>query len=1270
MNKILILELTFFISIIEIALTKKQNEIYRCGVGLYKIDPPVPGNKIPINYTSPLYRRRLQNVDSDGFKPFNIYLDFENLKEEIKTKKLESHQNTIISCLEKAVNTLKTLLKVKPLSNDFWIEDSHLTRNQINYWEKEKFGDEAHDKGVSLLSLGYDLVIFSRFENFQKVGDTTTLATAGPFLIDPDSHQPFGGKVNINPEIDFSKKGIEQYLTSVLVHELTHVLGFGESYFSFFNFNSVKKNNRVYLNSPKVMEVAKKYFNCDDLDGVELENEGGEGTTGSHWEARILLGEYMCGATRSEELVISEFTLAYLEDTGYYKANYYTGGLMRYGKNKGCAFVKDKCVNNYEINPEFENEFFDSLYYQYDPSCSSGRLGRTYNYFLQYSGLPDEYQYFKDKTTGGYQPADYCPVPRQIENENKLNYYTGSCSSLGDGTYGTLVCYEEEWDEGSTHYSGTRCYNNSYLETVTGEKYSDHSFCFLSSLTKKTDAKFDVYSKKTRAICIESFCSSKSLTVKIHENYIVCPRAGGKIEVDEYGGYLLCPDYNLICTGTIICNNLFDCVDKKSEIKADTYNYDYKIKTSQNIEDADIAEADNEANYELSEDGQCPMNCKRCLENKKCIKCREDYEFVHIKNEENIICVHKDDLKTGYYMVDSIYYKCMDFCESCENDEKCNKCEKDYYLLNDDTKKCYGINEITPINEYYLDENSNTYYSCSDTKFNSVGNCKECNKKDSCSLCKDAFTFINGDKSNCVEVSGISGNYIIDPNDNSNYIKCSDFVTKCSSCNSLQCLNCDEGYVFINDDFKNCLEKSSLDLTNYYSSDDGKIYYSCENEKYKSNPECSKVKTEPQITNPKTVISIPKTIKTNLATIVNIPTTIVNNPTTIVNNPTTIVNNPTTIVNNPTTIVNNPTTIITNPTTIVNNPTTLVNNPTTIVTNPKTIVTTNIKTTEQKNQTVDIETSLNLISIYVLQAKLRENQLNLYVLMDSYVSNGFSLKTKIKLYTRQLRNLQEIQRDMEINVSPSTYTNSNSYGKLYTFVSDQAFKEYLASAGDNARIVVSNVEPNINNDKYEYYVKMADNSDYLDTSKMQQMIQNNQVADLGQVKNANIYHVDSVSEACSFELTTNEVINVPSKTFNLEFQDINSKKVITSACSSVQNSNKIKCTFDEIIPNNNYILNDYIDYNNNELFSIISDKENSFPLNCFYRYNKSEKSSSGLSKGKLALAIVIPIVALIIIGILAYYCYSRHKNQPNNNNREGYSTEVSYAPNSAVDMKV
>ena len=120
---------------------------------------------------------------------------------------------------------------------------------------------------------------------------------------------------------------------------------------------------RTYINSAKVLEIARKYYNCPDLDGVELEEFGGEGTAGSHWEARILLGDLMNGFAYTEEMVISEFTLALLEDTGYYKANYYTGGLMRFGKNRGCDFVKKQCVNKitHKINPLFYNEFYDTI---------------------------------------------------------------------------------------------------------------------------------------------------------------------------------------------------------------------------------------------------------------------------------------------------------------------------------------------------------------------------------------------------------------------------------------------------------------------------------------------------------------------------------------------------------------------------------------------------------------------------------------------------------------------------------------------------------------------------------------------------------------------------------------------------------------------------------------------------------------------------------------------------------------------------------------------
>ena len=110
-----------------------------------------------------------------------------------------------------------------------------------------------------------------------------------------------------------------------------------------------------------------------------------EGSTGSHWDQRILLGDYMGAVIYQEEMVISEFTLALLEDSGWYKANYYTGGLMRFGKNKGCAFIEKNCLSQDYIS-EFDNEFFD-INDAYAPSCSAGRQSRTYsilNTYIQY----------------------------------------------------------------------------------------------------------------------------------------------------------------------------------------------------------------------------------------------------------------------------------------------------------------------------------------------------------------------------------------------------------------------------------------------------------------------------------------------------------------------------------------------------------------------------------------------------------------------------------------------------------------------------------------------------------------------------------------------------------------------------------------------------------------------------------------------------------------------------------------------------------------------
>ena len=707
--------LLFLLSLINIFQVRKTNEekyLYRCGVDEKNIIP-IPAT----NFINIIKNKR--QLKEEKFKDFNIYLDLINIKMDIKKFKLEKYENLFIDSLNKGVETLKSLLKVKRVNSEFMFTDKNITDIGIVDWNKTLLGDKAID---SLQKLGIDLIIFGKFDDQM---DNFTLANAGSRYVDPESGQPLVGIININTKVNFSKIHSKEYFQLIVFHEFTHILGFTRTHFIQYMHNTFSRKDkygidRTYVNSTKVIEVAKKYYNCPTIDGVELENFGGNGTSGSHWEARILLGEYMNGVLYPEEQVISEFTLALLEDTGYYKANYYTGGLMRYGKGKGCDFINNKCVNStHEINPLFENEFYDSIYSEYslDASCSSGRQSRTYYAWWKYENIPQEYQYFTNKKYGGFSAADYCPVAKEYSKESDNAYYTGHCSLKGNGGYGTQINYEEIKGNSKT----VKSYTSNDLELITGETYSDHSFCYQSSLIKNSST-FD--NSVVRAVCYETFCSDKSLTIKINNDYFVCPRPGGKIKVEGYKGYFMCPDYNLMCSGTVLCNDIFDCVEKKSETKEESYYNDYTMKTTQNIEVIEIMSFDETNNYELSENGKCSINCQHCDIYQKCLNCRNDYGLIISDITDELVCVSKTQLNKGYYINNNIYYKCMERCEKCSDSITCDECIEGYDFGN---KKCVG----------------------------KINNCKIYGNDDLCDECKDNYVIKGNNRTICLKIRAL-----------------------------------------------------------------------------------------------------------------------------------------------------------------------------------------------------------------------------------------------------------------------------------------------------------------------------------------------------------------------------------------------------------------------------------------------------------------------------------------------------------------------------------
>ena len=181
------------------------------------------------------------------------------------------------------------------------------------------------------------------------------------------------------------------------------------------------------------------------------------------------------------EVVVSDITLALLEDTGFYKINYYTGGLFRYGKNQGCAFLEKKCLYNKGENTLFSNEF---CIMPYEPTCAGSHVSKGECYIINYSyKLDDKYRYYGVQTIGGMISTDYCPISFIYETNNKDYYYPKSCKN------------------------GKK--ENEF------EVIGDNSICFESSLAIS----------KNETICYEISCdrNNKQFNVFIGNRFITCP---------------------------------------------------------------------------------------------------------------------------------------------------------------------------------------------------------------------------------------------------------------------------------------------------------------------------------------------------------------------------------------------------------------------------------------------------------------------------------------------------------------------------------------------------------------------------------------------------------------------------------------------------------------------------------------------------------------------------------------------------------------------------
>ena len=751
--------------------------------------------------------------------PLKFCLDYTNFDSEYPTSltNIVDSKVKIKTAVEDATKVLESILQI-------YIDPTGgatNTNEEIEEWGLQTLGDEF--KEFSYTSDGCKYIVAFNFSD-------TIHNIASARLVKDCQNVPLIGIITINPEKIKFKLSNPEFLKTLMVHELIHLLGFhkyvkkGDHVIYQSNILEGEENGNkyYYLKTKKLDDLydyIQEYFNCEDLEEeinikLDLDEDGNV-----HWPKRYFLGEIMTEFDYPEEQVLSKFTLLFLEDTEYFKVNkYYTGGLMRFGKNKGCDFFNPEknCGDQNDNSFTYANEFYLPTSIEDNPtqneiSCSSGRLSKTIHTLYFYSERPSNSEYFQNRYAGP-KSTNYCPIS-EFGVENVDYIYKGRCR-----------------DQETS--------NDPTLEDEIGEKFTNNSFCVLSSLLKKES----LLNNKTRAVCYEMYCSSKSLTIKIKDNYIVCPRSGGKLDdIENFKGYLLCPDYNLICTSKPLCNNLFDCIEEKAEEIDETFfkyindqgepdpdDSDnsgdiYTIKTTQNSEiyetDDNLVDIMKDKPWELAteDEKKCPSLCMQCDLNNKCIKCAPHCN----KEDDGARCVEK-----------------VPHCKKYNIQGECLECEENYFLYQDVANDPYFCKEDEYKKYYYESSNQNHFKRCDN---NGIENCEECTSNSICDKCKSGFEKVDdaticGDLSTKLYYEESSNEY------KSCFKKSGHSYCKLCEINEgdFHCNQCLEGYAFYYDEteINKCILKTTKDSNKYFTEDNGINYKPCNDQNYHTVEKC------------------------------------------------------------------------------------------------------------------------------------------------------------------------------------------------------------------------------------------------------------------------------------------------------------------------------------------------------------------------------------------------------------------------------------------------
>jgi len=191
-------------------------------------------------------------------------------------------------------------------------------------------------------------------------GSTSFVASAKYCSLASGTKRPIIGRTYINNNKLFVANGnelVHEKNMYIMMHEMVHALGFSTYTFPYWldgngktrkghvKTASVGGKTRSIVDIPELTAKYRQFTGCSTAPGIIMENEGGSGTSLSHFERKYFVYETMSSGGIFGRR-ISEFTLGMLEGSGWYVADYRFAEPFFYGQGQGCSFLSSVCSSS------------------------------------------------------------------------------------------------------------------------------------------------------------------------------------------------------------------------------------------------------------------------------------------------------------------------------------------------------------------------------------------------------------------------------------------------------------------------------------------------------------------------------------------------------------------------------------------------------------------------------------------------------------------------------------------------------------------------------------------------------------------------------------------------------------------------------------------------------------------------------------------------------------------------------------------------------------